>query len=137
MQNRGDTVYLNDLDDRQSSRAAEIERLEKLARMLDASVRVPFTNFRVGADSIVGLIPGIGDLTTSFFSSWILYQAWQMGVSKGAMAKMLGNVGIDLLVGAIPVAGDLFDAAYKANLRNLTILKKELTDNKTSRSRRV
>ena len=80
MQNRGDTVYLNDLDG-QSSRAAEIERLEKLARMLDASVRLPFTNFRVGADSIVGLIPGIGDLTTSFFSSWILYQAWQMGVS--------------------------------------------------------
>lgn len=131
-------VYISRDEEVPSRTAADIEHLERLARMLDASVQLPFTRFKVGADSIIGLIPGIGDVATGLVSSYIVYHGWQLGASKGAMARMIGNVGLDLIVGAIPLAGDLFDATYKANLRNLNILKKDLSRNRNkTRSRRV
>ena len=127
MQEHSEGVYIARGEDVQSRTAADIEHLDRLARLLDSSVQVPFTRFRVGADSIVGLIPGVGDVAAGLVSSYILYHGWQLGASKRAMARMIGNVGLDLVVGAVPLLGDLFDATYKANLKNIRILKKDLS----------
>jgi len=90
--------------------------------LLDSAFRVPGTNMRFGLDPIAGLVPGIGDLVTGFFSVMILLHALRLRVPKVIVARMLLHVGIDVLVGAVPLAGDLFDAGFKANLRNLALL---------------
>ena len=96
--------------------------LRKWAVLLDSAFRVPGTNMRFGLDPIAGLVPGIGDLVTGFFSVMILLHALRLRVPKVIVARMLLHVGIDVLVGAVPLAGDLFDAGFKANLRNLALL---------------
>ncbi|WP_224814512.1 DUF4112 domain-containing protein [Hasllibacter sp. MH4015] len=101
----------------------DIEHLERLAIRMDSAFRIPGTGFRVGYDSIVGLIPGIGDALTLAPSLYILWKAWQMGVSLPRLARMGGNVALDTLIGGIPVLGDLFDAAFKANRRNVALVR--------------
>src|SRR5687767_360524 len=96
----------------QQSPAARLERLQRIARLLDSAFKIPFTNFRVGLDSIVGLVPGVGDLVSAGFAAYIVREAAEMGVSRTTLIRMLTNVGIDAAVGAIPLLGDIFDAAY-------------------------
>jgi len=98
--------------------------LRKWAVLLDSAFRVPGTQMRFGLDPIVGLIPGAGDLVTAFFSVMILLHSLRLGVPKIIIARMLLNTGADLVAGAVPLVGDLFDAGFKANLRNLALLER-------------
>ena len=100
------------------------EQLEAIASWLDDVFRVPGTNVRFGLDAVGGLLPGIGDLVTGMASMLILQAAWQRGLPRVALMRMLVNVALDTVVGSIPVAGDLFDVAWKANRRNVELLQK-------------
>ncbi|HEX2076652.1 MAG TPA: DUF4112 domain-containing protein, partial [Longimicrobium sp.] len=103
-----------------------LRRLDALGYLLDNSIRVPGTGFRFGADALIGLVPGLGDAAGSLMSAYIVVQAARLGAPPSSLVRMLLNVGIEALVGAIPFAGDLFDAVFKANLRNLELLHREL-----------
>ena len=98
--------------------------LRKWATLLDAAFRVPGTTFRFGLDAIVGLIPGAGDIGTAFFSVMILLHAVRLKVPKVVIGRMLLNAALDMLAGTVPLIGDLFDAGYKANLRNMGLLER-------------
>jgi hypothetical protein len=98
------------------------ENLDQLARVLDDIFQIPGTNIRFGLDAIVGLIPGVGDLITGVSSFLIIFAAWERGVSRVTLARMVANVAIDTLVGSMPILGDLFDAAWKANRKNYNLL---------------
>lgn len=100
----------------------KLRRLQALTRFLDEAFVIPGTNMRFGADGLIGLIPGAGDLVTTALSAYIVHQAVQMGVPRHVVARMLANIGIDLLVGAVPLLGDVFDFAWKANRKNLRLL---------------
>lgn len=112
--------------DRTNDQQAELERLERLAYLLDASIEVPFTKFRIGIDSLIGLIPGIGDAASGLISLAILYRGWRLGVGAPVLLRMFWNLLVDVVIGSVPVAGDLFDMAFKANLRNVDIIKAAL-----------
>lgn len=105
--------------------AAEHDRLERLRRLgylLDNSIPIPGTRYRVGLEALVGLVPGLGDLVGGGFSAWIILQAARLGAPPSLLARMGWNLLVDMIVGAVPVLGDLFDAGFKANLRNLALL---------------
>ncbi|WP_282609088.1 DUF4112 domain-containing protein [Pelagibius sp. Alg239-R121] len=106
----------------------DLSDLERLAGLLDAQFGIPGTRFRIGLDGLFGLIPGIGDGAGALLSLYIVFKARSLGAPTGLLLRMLLNVAIDSLVGAIPVAGDLFDLVYKANKRNVRLLKKHLED---------
>lgn len=101
-------------------------RLEAMEGLLERAFAVPGTRMRVGLDSVVGLVPVVGDLVTAAMGAWLVWEARNLGMSKLHLARMVGNVGFDTLVGAIPFAGDLFDFVFKSNSRNLRIVKKWL-----------
>ena len=100
-----------------------IERLDRLSRLLDIAFTVPGTNIRFGAEAIMRLVPGIGDAAASALSSLILYEAHRLGVSRRILIRMAGNVVIEALAGSVPIVGDLFDVAFRANRRNVQILR--------------
>lgn len=102
------------------------QRVEAMETMLERAFQVPGTGLRVGLDSVVGLIPVVGDLITAAMGAWLIWEGRNLGMSKFHLARMAGNVGFDTLVGAIPFAGDLFDFVFKSNSRNLRILKRWL-----------
>jgi hypothetical protein len=104
-----------------------LERLERLARLLDTAVVVPGTSIRFGADAVIGLVPGIGDLITTLISSYIVYEAHRLGAPKRLIARMIGNVVLDSVLGAVPLAGDVFDVIWRANRRNVRLLREHLT----------
>src|SRR5690606_12120855 len=97
-------------------------RLARPALLLDNSIRIPGTDFRIGLDAIIGLIPGLGDFAGALLSSYIVGQAWRMGVPKSTLVRMGFNVLVEGVVGAVPLFGDIFDAAWKANHRNVQLL---------------
>jgi len=101
-----------------------IEALRKLQRLLDEVFRVPGTNIRFGWDPIVGLIPWAGDALTAILSCAIIVQAHHMRVPKVVQLRMLFNVAIDLIVGAIPIVGDVADVFWKSNTRNFALLER-------------
>lgn len=101
-------------------------RIEAMEAVLEGLFVIPGTNRRVGLDSLVGLIPVVGDLATAAMGAWIVWEARNLGMSKWQITRMAANVGIDTLVGAIPFAGDLFDFLYKSNTKNLRIIRKHL-----------
>ena len=98
--------------------------LRKWATLLDAAFRVPGTTFRFGLDAIIGLVPGAGDIGTAFFSVMILLHAVRLKIPKVVVGRMLLNSALDMLAGTVPLIGDLFDAGYKANLRNMALLER-------------
>ena len=108
---------------RSRSRAERIARLDKLATLLDVAFRIPFTKIRFGVDGLIGLAPGLGDIVTTGLSLWIVHEAYQLGVPRPVLLRMLGNVAIDGMIGAVPVAGDVFDVLWRANRRNVRILR--------------
>jgi hypothetical protein len=109
--------------------AAELERLDRLRRLgylLDNSIPIPGTRYRIGLEAIIGLVPGLGDLVGGGFSAWIILQAARLGAPPSLLARMGWNLLVDTAVGAIPLLGDLFDAGFKANMRNLALLEGHL-----------
>jgi hypothetical protein len=101
---------------------SDLQRARQLANLLDA--RFEIAGIKVGMDSIVGLIPGVGDVAMTVVGLYPLYLARRHGLGRWVTTKMAGNLAIDFVVGAIPLAGDVFDLFYKANLKNLALLEK-------------
>lgn len=107
---------------------AAVTRMRFVARVLDDSVRIPGTEFRIGLDPVLGLLPVAGDAVSGALSLYIVVESARLGVSPKTLFGMLANVGVDVAGGSIPVVGDLFDAAWKANTRNLQLALSELAD---------
>ena len=105
---------------------ARAKRVRLLAKLLDDSIAIPGTGWKIGLDPIVGLIPGIGDLIGAVLSGYIILEAARADASAFTLARMVGNVGIDTLFGAVPALGDLFDAAWKSNTKNVALLERHL-----------
>jgi len=95
-----------------------------MSELLDSAFVVPGTDYRIGLDPIIGLIPMVGDLASPLFTIGVLWQGLDLGIPKVVQLRMIGNVAIDAIIGAIPIAGDLFDFAWKANLMNLALLER-------------
>jgi hypothetical protein len=104
------------------SRRERIARIDALATLLDTALVVPILNLRFGLDAVLGLVPGIGDLLTTAMSLYIVHEARQLGAPAFLVARMLGNVAIDGVVGAVPLVGDVFDVMWRSNRRNMRLL---------------
>lgn len=104
----------------------EYERLERLTWWMDERFRIPGTNRRVGLDGLLGLIPGIGDTATMAVAGYVVVEAWRMGAPGHLIGRMAANVAVDYVVGTVPLVGDLFDFAFKANSRNIRLLRRWL-----------
>lgn len=96
--------------------------IRQLADWLDTRFRIPGTNLRFGFDSIIGLIPGVGDLVTTLLGAYIIVRARELGAPPLLQARMVLNLVIDAVVGAVPLLGDIFDFAFKSHLRNVRLL---------------
>ncbi len=101
---------------------AQIEQLARLADLMDSRFKIPGLPVRLGIDTIIGLIPGIGDTAGLGVSAYIITQAMRLGVEKPLIRRMMFNVGIDWLIGLVPLLGDLFDMGWQANNRNVKLL---------------
>jgi hypothetical protein len=112
-----------------------LRRARWLAALLDDFVRVPGTRWRFGLDPVLGLVPGLGDWMGWAVSVHLLVAAVQAGVPGATLVRMAGNIAVDALVGVVPLLGDLFDAAWKANVRNLALLERHVAD--PARARRA
>lgn len=108
------------------TRDAAVRRMEAMAKLLDNAFVIPGTKQRVGIDAIIGLIPGLGDVATTLLSSYVIWEARNLGVSRTAIWRMLSNLAIHATVGAIPIFGDLFDAFFRVNQRNMRIVRTQL-----------
>ena len=97
-------------------------RLERLAWLLDSSIRIPGTRRTVGIDALIGLVPVVGDLVGVALSSYILAEAARLGAGRSVLARMAFNIALEGVVGMVPLLGDAFDAAWKANRRNMRLL---------------
>lgn len=106
--------------------AAIRRRIETMEMLLERSLVIPGINRAVGLDSILGLVPVIGDVVTAAMGAYIVWEARNLGMPKWQLWRMAGNIGFDALVGAVPLAGDLFDFLFKSNSRNLRIIRKHL-----------
>lgn len=122
---RPPVVRLRRLTPGQEQRLAVLRRV---AGMLDSAMLVPGTSIRFGLDPILGLIPGLGDLVSPLFTIGVLWQARDLGLPKVVQLRMIFNVAIDTLIGLVPVAGDLFDVAWKANDMNMALLDRHASE---------
>jgi hypothetical protein len=123
--------------DRSAAAAAvdrrSLERLRQLAHLLDDRFRIPGTTYRIGLDGLIGLVPGVGDAVTTLLALYIVLEARRLGVPLTKLGRMGLNVGVDAVLGAVPVLGDLFDVAWKANRRNLALLLDHLDADRQTR----
>lgn len=101
-------------------------RVVFVSELLDTRFKLPVVGYRFGLDSLLGLVPGVGDAATAGVSLYLIYEAARAGAGPGMIARMIYNVIIDTILGAVPVLGDLFDFAFKANLRNANLLRNHL-----------
>lgn len=105
-----------------------MRNLNALAKLMDAQFRIPGTNIRFGIDALIGLVPGVGDFAAFLISGYMVSVAINKGASGFVLSRMVLNVVIDTLVGAIPILGDIFDVAFKANQRNMKLLQQHYTE---------
>ncbi|MGD9510468.1 MAG: DUF4112 domain-containing protein [Geminicoccaceae bacterium] len=106
---------------------AALRRLDRFAFLLDDAWRIPLLGRRIGLDGVVGLVPGIGDAVTGLVALYPLLEARRLGAPSGLLLRMLANIGTDAVLGAVPLAGDLLDFAFKANRRNVALLRRHLS----------
>jgi Domain of unknown function (DUF4112) len=107
-------------------RLAIIQRLRKLTHLMDNAIAIPGTKFRVGLDPILGLLPGAGDFIGTALSAYIVLEAVRLGLPKETLGKMVSNILLESVVGTVPVVGDWFDFAWKANVKNLELIEAHL-----------
>jgi hypothetical protein len=106
-----------------AERRAALDRLDMLATALDTAFILPGTNVRFGVESLLRLVPGVGDAIASVMSCYLLYEASRLGVPRLVLARMAANVALEGLIGAVPLAGDAFDIFFRANRRNVALLR--------------
>ena len=121
-----DAQFDEEIDVPESVDEAAVRRMQVVAYALDDSIEIPGTNVRVGLDPLLGLLPVAGDAVSAAFSAYIILESARLGVPYSTLVRMVANVTIDFAVGSVPVIGDLFDAAWKANRRNLELALAEL-----------
>ena len=114
-----------------SDKLKKLKRLKTIGKLLDNSIPIPFTKYKIGLDPIIGLFPAVGDYLTFFVSAYIVFEAASLGAKQETLIKMTTNILVDALLGSVPVAGDVFDVAWKANQQNLDLLEKDLPEPKT------
>lgn len=107
--------------------------MQFVANLLDSAFIIPGTKRRVGIDAIIGLVPGLGDVATTILSSYVILEARNLGVSRFAIGRMLANLAIHATVGSIPLVGDVFDAVFRVNQRNMRIVRSQLERSKAAR----
>ena len=110
----------------------KLKRIRKIAKILDTAIGIPGTKFRFGLEPILGLLPGGGDLITAGISAYTVYLAASFGLERSEILKMVKNIAIDTAVGSVPIVGDIFDAYFKSNIRNLEILERHIANNEES-----
>ncbi|WP_050801399.1 DUF4112 domain-containing protein [Gluconobacter morbifer] len=103
-----------------------LERIRRLAWLLNSAARIPGLRLRAGLDTLLGLLPGGGDLIGAFLSLYIVWEGYRMGVDRATVRKMVMNVAIELAVGIVPLLGDAFDTVFKADLRNIALIERAL-----------
>ncbi|MCH2547900.1 MAG: DUF4112 domain-containing protein [Alphaproteobacteria bacterium] len=126
MENTANTTYTY-----MPEHAERMQRVEKLAELLDNKWRVPGTGYHIGIDGMLGLLPGVGDTLSAALSSYIIYEAHKLKAPWYLKTRMIWNMFIDWLVGLVPLVGDLFDFGWKANQKNATLLRKHMHNKNT------
>lgn len=101
-------------------------RLEAMEQLLERAFIVPGLNRPIGLDSIVGLVPVVGDVLTASMGAWLVWEARNLGMSKLQLTRMAANIGVDTMLGAVPFVGDVFDFVYRSNSKNLRLVKRHL-----------
>lgn len=109
------------------SRDASLRRMQAVANILDNAFVIPGTKQRIGIDAIIGLVPGVGDVLTTILSSYVIWEARNLGVSRFALARMMANLGVHAVIGSIPLIGDIFDAFFRVNQRNMRIVRSHVS----------
>ncbi len=102
------------------------QRIEAMEKLLEGSFTMPVINRKFGLDFLIGLVPVVGDIAAAAMGSWLVWEARNLGMPKWKIARMFGNIGFDLAVGAVPLVGDAFDFVFRSNTRNLRIIRKHL-----------
>jgi len=110
---------------------ARLDRLDRLALLLDGLIPIPGTDLRIGLDGLLGLVPVVGDVLTVLPGLYIIFEGYRLGARRTTLVKMTVNSAVDALAGSFPVFGDLFDIGFKANLRNVALLRADLVDRST------
>lgn len=113
------------------------QRLEKLATALDSAFVIPLTGIRFGADAILGLVPVAGDLVGMGLSAYLILEARRLGAPAAMLARMAGNVALDTAIGSVPLAGSVFDVFFKANKRNIAMLREHLVELRSRQPRDI
>jgi hypothetical protein len=108
------------------SHAPRLKRMRQLTKLLDNAIAIPGTKQRIGLDPLLGLIPGGGDTVSAAFSGYIIIEAARMGLPRSALVRMVGNIILDMVVGAVPFVGDIYDTVSKANVRNMQIVERHI-----------
>lgn len=105
-----------------------VQRLRRLAYLWDSVIGIPGTRIRLGLDPLIGLVPGLGDAAGALVASYVVLEAARLDVPPATLLRMVANVAIDAVLGTVPVLGDLFDVAWKANLKNVALIEQHLAD---------
>lgn len=129
-----DKVHIPEVIEPDSALPADLVALRRFAYYMDEAFVLPGTRIRVGLDALLGLIPGIGDIIGAALSTWIIAGALRHRVPPLVIARMVFNVAVDLIFGAVPVAGDLFDFMYEENMMNMRLLEKHRDRRRPPRS---
>jgi uncharacterized protein DUF4112 len=106
--------------------AQSVARLEGLARLMDGALVIPGTHLRFGLDALVGLVPVVGDVISGLISSYLIWEARQLGAPRWLIARMMANTLLDTTIGAIPLLGDAFDIMFRANMKNMALLRRHM-----------
>ncbi|MGB5633152.1 MAG: DUF4112 domain-containing protein [Waterburya sp.] len=120
-----------------TKQVSKLSKLRRVSRLLDNAISIPGTKISFGLDPILGLLPGGGDALTGGISAYIVVEAAKMGIPRKILWKMVGNILIDSFAGTIPLVGDLFDVGWKANIKNVELLEKQLNVAESSKSDRL
>jgi hypothetical protein len=111
-----------------------VARLEALAKLMDGVFVIPGTNIRMGLDAIIGLVPVAGDMLGGLISTYLIWEARRLGAPRWLIARMVANAFLDTTLGAVPILGDAFDVMFRANMKNMALLRKHLEKRGLSRN---